>query len=108
MLKNNIRKAYRTTKKANAILSEAGGVMLKSSFQTAKEIAKLYQNAGFKAFSFGKGMVKETVKLAIANQKELLKTSGQALKEVAQSLREREPEVEEEKKELTIDDILKD
>lgn len=104
---NNLKKAYKTTKAANAILTEAGGVMLKTSFRTAKEIAKLYRDAGFKALSFGKGMVTKTVELTIANQKELIKTSGTALKEVAQSLREREPEVEE-KKEVTIDDLLND
>ncbi|MEL6657356.1 MAG: hypothetical protein AAFY48_07720 [Bacteroidota bacterium] len=102
---NNLKKAYQTTKEANAILAEAGGVMLKSSFSTAKQIAILYRDAGYKAFSFGKGMVKKTVELTVANQKELLKTSGNALKEVAQSLREVEPEAEE-KKDLTIDDVL--
>ena len=104
---NNFRKAYKTTKAANAILTEAGGIMLKSSFRTAKEIAKLYRDAGYKAFSFGTGMVKKTVELTVANQKELLKTSGNALKEVAQSLREVEPAVDE-KKDLTIDDVLND
>ena len=104
---NNLKRAYKTTKAANAILTEAGGVMLKSSFRTAKEIAKLYRDAGFKAFSFGKGMVSKTVELTIANQKELLKTSGTAWKEVAQSFREEEPE-QEQKKELTIDDLLND
>ena len=104
---NNLKRAYKTTKAANAILTEAGGVMLKSSYRTAKEIAKLYRDAGFKAFSFGKGMVSKTVELTIANQKELLKTSGTDLKEVAQSFREGEPE-EEQKKELTIDDLLND
>ncbi|MEM6631309.1 MAG: hypothetical protein AAF694_16630 [Bacteroidota bacterium] len=107
MLKNNIQKAYNATKTGNAILSEAGGVMLKSSIQTAKEIAKLYQDAGIKAFSFGKGVVKKTVELTLENQKEILKTSSKALKEVAQSLREQESKTEK-KEELTIDDLLKD
>ena len=106
MLQSNIRKAYRTTKKANAILTEAGGTMLKSSFQTAKEIANLYREAGFKAFSFGKGMIRKTVELTVANQKELLKTSGEALKEVAQSIRAGAPEEEQQQDEPTIDDIL--
>lgn len=102
---NTIQKAYNTTKKANAILSEAGGIMIKTSIQTAKEIVKLYQDAGVKAFSVGKGMVKKTVQLTVDNHKELIKTSTDALKEVAQSLKEQEPVVEEEK-ELTIDDVL--
>ncbi len=107
MLKNNLKKAYKTTKTANAILTEAGGVMLKSSLHTAKEIAKLYKDAGSKVFSSGKVMVKKTVQLTLANQKELLKTSSHALKEVAQTLREVEPKSEE-KEEMTIDDVLKD
>ena len=102
---NNIQKAYNTTKKTNAILSEAGGMMIKTSIQTAKEIVKLYREAGVKAFSFGKGMVQKTVQLTLDNHKELVKTSTDALKEVAQSLQEREPKVEEER-ELTIDDVL--
>lgn len=106
MIKSNIQKAYQTTKMANAIFSEAGGVMLKSSFNTAKAIAKLYQDAGFKAFSFGKEMFQKTLELTLANQKELWETSGKALKEVAQNLRDVEPQAEP-KKELTIDDILK-
>ena len=107
MLKSNIKRAYNTTKTANAILSEAGGVMVKSSFQTAKEILKLYQDAGKKAFSFGKGMAQKTVELTVANHKELLKTSGNALKEVAKSFQEQTPKAEPKKKELTIDDVLK-
>ena len=102
---NNIQKAYNTTKKANAILSEAGGIMIKTSIQTAKEIVKLYQDAGVKAFSFGKGMVQKTVRLTLDNHKELVRTSTDALKEVAQSLQEREPKAEEER-EMTIDDVL--
>ena len=102
---NNIQKAYNTTKKANAILSEAGGIMIKTSIQTAKEIVKLYQDAGVKAFSFGKGMVQKTVRLTLDNHKELVRTSTDALKEVALSLQEREPKAEEER-EMTIDDVL--
>ncbi|MEL6391967.1 MAG: hypothetical protein AAFY36_13355 [Bacteroidota bacterium] len=107
MLKNNIQKAYRTTKLTGTILGEAGGSMLRSSIDTAKEITKLYQNAGYKAFTFGKGMVRETVKLTLANQKELLKTSGTALREVVKNFKA-DDAAEEQQEELTIDDVLKD
>ncbi|MEM6765860.1 MAG: hypothetical protein AAF824_06830 [Bacteroidota bacterium] len=103
MGKNNIQKAYNTTRKANAIISEAGGVMFKTSIQTAKEIIKLYQDTGVKAFSLGRGMVQKTVQLTLNNHKELVRTSSDALKEVAQSLQEREQE-----QEVTIDDVLTD
>ncbi|MEM6806825.1 MAG: hypothetical protein AAF696_35820, partial [Bacteroidota bacterium] len=104
-----IQRAYKTTKTANAILSEAAGVMFKSSIQTAKEIANLYQDAGTKAFSFGKGMIQKTVELSLANQKELVKTSGKAFKEVAQSLRDQAPKVTPKKgKDLKIEDVLND
>lgn len=123
MAKNNIRRVYQTTKEANAILTKAGGVMLKSSFNTAKQIAKLYKDAGFKAFNFGKEVVKKTVELTVNNQKEMFKTSGTAIKEVVQHIRENEVEVKKavkrkvkkngrqkgqvnSKKELTIDDLL--
>lgn len=106
MLKNNIQKAYKTTKTANAILSEAGGLMFKSSVQTAKEIFKLYQDAGTKAFSFGKGMAQKTVELTLANNKELLKTSGKALKDIAQSLQNQETKAEPKKK-MKVKEVLK-
>ena len=108
MIRSNIQKAYQTTKMANAILSEAGGVMLKSSLRTAKEIFKLYQDAGSQAFSFGKVVVQKTVELSLANQKEIWETSGKAIKDVAQGIRDWESQPSDVQEELTIDDILKD
>ncbi|MEM8583183.1 MAG: hypothetical protein AAGF87_02880 [Bacteroidota bacterium] len=105
MLKNNFQKAYRTTRLTGSILSEAGGSMLRSSIDTAKEITKLYRNAGSKAFSVGKDVVRQTVRLTLDNQKELLKTSGDALKEVAKNIKA--DHAVEQPEELTIDDVLK-
>lgn len=51
---NNISKVFQTTKEANAILSKAGGIVIKSSFKTAKQIASLYKDAGVKAFELEK------------------------------------------------------
>ncbi len=93
MSQSNISKVFQTTKEANAILTKAGGIVIKSSFNTAKQIATLYKDAGFKAFSIGKEVVKSTFELTINNQKEILKTSGKAIKEAAQSIRET-PETE--------------
>lgn len=94
MGQSNISKAFQTTKEANAILTRAGGIVIKSSFKTAKQIAMLYKDAGFKAFSIGKEVVKTTFELTINNQKEILKTSGEAIKEAAKSIREtQEPEL---------------
>lgn len=93
MSQSNISKVFQTTKEANAILTKAGGIVIKSSFNTAKQIATLYKDAGFKAFSIGKEVVKSTFELTINNQKEILKTSGKAIKEAAQSIRET-PEAE--------------
>jgi len=89
MASNNISKVIQTTKEANAILSKAGGIVIKSSFKTAKQIASLYKDAGLKAFDLGKEVVKTTVSLTINNQKETIKTSGKAIKAVAKSIRER-------------------
>lgn len=88
MSQSNISKVFQTTKEANAILAKAGGIVIKSSFNTAKQIATLYKDAGFKAFNIGKEVVKTTVELTINNQKEILKTSGKAIKDAAQSIRE--------------------
>lgn len=88
MGQRNINKVLETTKTANAILSKAGGVMFKTSFNTAKQIANLYKEAGLKAFSLSKEVVQKTVELTWSNQKEIIKTSGNAIKEAAQSIRE--------------------
>lgn len=123
MRENNLQKVFQATKKANSILSKAGGIILKSSLQTTKQIAGLYKDAGLKAFSISKELVKKTVELTVNNQKEILKTSGEALKEVAQQIilpkaesqsgpngkmkksgtKKRQPKV---KKEISIDDLL--
>ena len=119
-MSNNIQKVLKTTKEANAILTKAGGTMLKSSFNTAKEIAALYKNAGLKVFGLGKDIAKKTFELSLKNQKELLKTSGNALREVTQSIRVNTAEEKDKaknnrsksrksvtnKKEVTIDDLL--
>jgi hypothetical protein len=108
----NIAKA----RAANKILVKAGTRMLKSSFNTTKTIASLYKNAGLKAFKFGSGLLKETLKLAADTQKELLQTSGQALKETVATLRATEdkpaanaPKKETRKKKkanINIDDVM--
>lgn len=121
---DNINKVLRTTKEANSIISKAGGVVIKSSFKTAKQIAMLYKDAGVKAFKLGRDVVKTTVSLTVDNQKTILKTSGKAIKEAAKSIRENgEPELKTMtnakakkagrkgrkkpiKKEITIDDLL--
>ena len=92
MSQSNIGKAFKTTRAANAIMIKAGGAMIKTSFKTMKQIASLYREAGTKAFDLGKEVVKQTVDLAVDNQKELIKTSGAAFKEVTQSMRGQEEE----------------
>jgi hypothetical protein len=108
----NIAKA----RAANKILVKAGARMIKSSFDTTKTIASLYKNAGLKAFKFGSGLLKETLKLAADTQKELLQTSGQALKETVATLRaaEDKPAAKTQKKEtrkkkkseISIDEVM--
>lgn len=92
MPQSNIGKAIKTTREANAIMLKAGGVILKTSFNTMKQMAALYRNAGAKAFDLGKEVVKQTVDLAVDSQKELIKTSGKAFKEVTESIRTTEKE----------------
>jgi hypothetical protein len=88
MSQSNIKKVLQTTKEANAILIKASGTVLKSSFNTTLQIANLYKDAGLKAFNLTKDLVQKTVELTVNNQKEIIKTSGQAIKEAAQSIRQ--------------------
>lgn len=83
----------------NKILLKAGTQIVKSSFKTTQTIANLYKNAGFKAFGVGKELLKETVKLAIDNQKALKDTSVKALKDTVEIIRERPVVVAEAKNE---------
>lgn len=123
MGQSNIRKLIRVAREANAILGSAGGVMIKSSFDTAKQLADIYKDAGSKAFHLSKEVVKKTVSLTLENQKEILKTSGKALREVAQSIGRNEPQKKsspngkaknfrdrgkgsKKKKDITIDDLM--
>ncbi len=124
MNQRNITKVLENTKTANAILRKAGGLVLKSSFNTAKQVATLYKDAGVKAFGLGKEVLTKTVELTWTNQKKILKTSGNAIKEAAQQWRDgAEPELKtmtnarakkagkrvnkrSKKKELSIDDLL--
>lgn len=114
-----ISKAFRMTKATNAILSKAGTKMIKSSFNTAKQIAVLYKDAGVATYRIGKDVVTGTFKLALDNQKTIIKTSGEAIKEAAQQLRQKEEakakatakrkrkaRKSRKKKELSIDDLL--
>lgn len=119
-----INKVFKTTMQANAILGKAGGVILKSSLNTAKQLASLYKDAGVKAFKLSKEVVTKTVELTIDNQKQVLKTSGKAIKEAAKSIRDQEPKLKtmtkkkvkstrkttpkrrNVKKEVTIDDLI--
>ena len=125
MGQSNIRKLIRVAREANAILGSAGGIIVKSSFDTAKQLAGVYKDAGSKAFNLSKEVVKKTVELTVENQKELLKTSGKALKEVAQTIVRNEPQTKaspkgkakrfskqtkaktaKKKKDITIDDLM--
>ncbi|MBX2870604.1 MAG: hypothetical protein KTR30_00835 [Saprospiraceae bacterium] len=121
MSQSNIGKAIKTTRAANAIMIKAGGAMVKTSFRAMKQIASLYREAGSRAFDLGKEVVKQTVDIAVDNQKELIKTSGQAFKEVTQSIRTQEEKkagakkattaakgkkTKLEKKAVSIDDLL--
>lgn len=115
MRKNKISTILRTTKEANAIITKAGGIMIKSSFNTAKQIFSLYKDAGFNALKSSRAIVKQTVELTVEHQKEMFKTSGKALKDVAQNLREERAEAKKaskpskngkKPKEVSIDDLL--
>ena len=82
-----IAQVLNTTRKTNKILVKAGTHILKSSFNTTKSIAQLYKNAGAEALDLGKGLWKETVKLAFDNQKDMRETSVKALKEAVGVIR---------------------
>ena len=118
MAQNNIKKILRTTREVNAIVGKAGVSIAKTSFGTVKQIAGLYKETGFKAFKVGKDVLKKTVELTINNQKEIIKTSGEALKAFSEHLKDHEVEdkakmngtakqgKKAKNKEVTIDDLL--
>ncbi len=109
--------AIKATKATNGILAKAGSKMFQSSFSTAKKIAVLYKDAGLETYKIGKKVVSSTVELAVSNQKELLQTSGEAIREAAQSIRKTDLKASpkktakkspkrKKKAALTIDDVL--
>ncbi len=106
--------ANKTEKTANTILIEAGTQIAKFSFNTTKNIFSLYQKAGKLAFKESKKLLSETVRLALDNQKNVVKTSNKAFKETVEVIREkRNVEKNEAIKnrqtadaEPTIDDVL--
>lgn len=82
-----LRKAFEATKVTNNIFGKAGRKMIQSSFDTTKKIATLYKDAGYETYRIGKEVVKASLRLAVDNQKELLSTSGEAIKEAAKTIR---------------------
>jgi hypothetical protein len=76
--------------KANKILLKASTQIAKSSFNTTKTLVNLYKDAGLKTFDLGKNLVKETIKLAVENQKEVRETSVKAIKETVDVIRHSE------------------
>ena len=82
-----IEKTFPKLARTNSIFRKAGGQMVQSSFQTAKKIALLYKDAGMETYRIGKKLVSSTLRLTIDNQKELLQTSSQAIREAADTLR---------------------
>ena len=118
MSQSNIKKVLRTTREVNAIVGKAGVSIFKTSFGTAKQIAGLYKETGFKAIKVGKNVLKKTVELTINNQKEIIKTSGEALKAFSAHLKDQEVAdtakmngttkrgKKAKKEEVTIDDLL--
>lgn len=114
MSKSTIGKVIKTTFAASAVLGKARNKMIKSSFNTAKKIAVLYKDAGVEAFKLSKNVVKKTVELTVDNQKEMLQTSGEAIKEAAKTIRKKEARAKKmtpkrgskKNAEVTIDDLL--
>ena len=110
----SMAEANKTEKTANAILLEAGTQIAKFSFNTTKNIFSLYRKAGKLAFKESKKLLSETVRLALDNQKNVVKTSNQAFKDTVDVMREkRNAEKNEAIKnrqtadaEPTIDDVL--
>ena len=109
--KNSATQAATPVKKsANKIIIQAGTQIIKASFNTTKHIFSLYKEAGLGTFKIGKKLVKETLKLAIDNQKNVVNTSNQAFKETVEVIRQnRQAEkktVNKKNPELSIDDLL--
>ena len=110
MSNNNITKAFKLAKATNKIILDAQINILKGSFQTAKDIASLYRKAGGKFYRVGKKAVKESLDLAIENQKDIFETSGQAIKDAKQTITTSDlltkKKKSKKKKDLKIDDLL--
>ena len=118
---NTFNSILNIAKGTNRIVRRAGTKMFNSSLSTAGQIAILYKDAGIKTFTLGKKVVVKSAKLALTNQKDLIKTTGNALKEVVQTIKDhkdpknvsfevsspRKNGTTEKAKKLTIDDMLK-
>jgi hypothetical protein len=87
-VKSKIAKAIQTTKATNKIMTSAGEKIISSSIKTTKAIAGLYKKAGMKAFTEGKELLQETIKMATENQKNVIATSTKAIKETVDTIRE--------------------
>ena len=108
MTKSILHSAYNASKVAGKIIGKAQGKILRTSFDTGKQIAVLSKEAGFQAFNISKKLIKETVKLAVENQKEIFQTSGDAFKEAKATFQQKEDAVKDGKKKKTvkIDDLV--
>lgn len=103
MLANNFKTMLKITKDTTRIMIKARNEMIGSTFKTVVQIASLYKDAGFGALKQGRQLLVDTTKLALDNQRHLIKTTGEALQETRQTIKEKG---KRKKSNLTIDDLL--
>jgi len=105
---SSITKVLKLTKATNRILFEAQVSILKNSFKTIKEIARVHKKARSKVYKVGKKVFKDTLDLAIENQKDIISTSKEAFSDAKSTIKDSDllKKKESKKKELKIDDLL--
>jgi len=105
---SRITKVLKLTRATNRIIFDAQVSILKNSFKTAKQIARVYTKAGSKVYKVSKKVIKDSLDLAIENQKDIISTSKEAFSDAKSTIKDADllKKKESKKKELKIDDLL--
>lgn len=105
-MKKKIKSIIKITRVTTKVLINARNEMLKSSFNTAKDLATVYKDAGIEAFKLGRAVLRETVEYSRENSKHLFQTSENAFKRTKKIIKSGGRIGDRDKRDLSIDDLL--
>ncbi len=102
---------------ASRIIFKTGKGIFRTWIQTSRKIAGMYKQAGTDMFNEGKGLIKDTVKVTVKSQKEILESSGEAFKDILRIMKEdgtqkiksksrKKDQRKDTRENVTIDDML--